>query len=87
MTATATYEWSALIERLQYHRERLKLNKVLIAKMIKEHYGKSFWSLSDGEIVELGKTMKECNTVEELQEKLPKKVEVIMQDTDIFNSI
>ncbi|BAQ67086.1 hypothetical protein GM3709_3851 (plasmid) [Geminocystis sp. NIES-3709] len=43
--------------------------------------------MSDGEIVELGKTMKECNTVEELQEKLPKKVEVIMQDTDIFNSI
>jgi hypothetical protein len=82
-----TYEWTALIERLRYHRERLGLGKAQTAQLIKQHYGRSFWHLSDREVVELGVKMKESATPEELHAKLPLNKTVLIDDTDIFNSI
>lgn len=83
----ATYEWSAVMERLSYHRERLGLGKAEVAKIIKEHYGRGFWHLADAEVVELGQHLSLCNSLDDLMQRLPKQSEQLIEDTDIFKSI
>lgn len=67
--SNVTYEWSAVIERLKYHRERLHVSKKTMAKWIKERYGKSFWHLSDQEIIELGQTLRNIDNWQEFAEQ------------------
>ena len=63
-------EWEALIDRLKYQRQRLQLTKEEVKEYIKAKYGKTFWRLTDSEIIDIGIAMKNCKTKEEFLKKI-----------------
>lgn len=60
------YEWSVIIERLSYHRNRLDISKKEMSEYIWETYKKSFWRLSDRQILDLGLTLAHCKHKSEI---------------------
>ena len=58
-------EWNVIVERLSYHRQRLKLSKQEVINYITQKYDTVFWKLTDEQIVELGKFMASCQTADE----------------------
>ena len=58
-------EWNVIVERLSYHRQRLKLTKPEVVNYITKKYNTVFWKLTDEQIVELGKFMGSCQTADE----------------------
>lgn len=63
-------EWDAVIERLKYHRQRLNLDKSDVIDYIKDKYGKTFYQLTDSQVMELGKTLANCDTKGDFMELL-----------------
>lgn len=51
------YEWDVIVDRLGHHRNRLNISKKEMNEYIWETYKKSFWRLSDGQIIDLGLTL------------------------------
>lgn len=74
--ATKTYDWSAIVERLHHHRERLGIDKDEMRRYIMETYHKPFMHLSDSEVIALGKTLKEAKHKDDLLKVLPQAPEV-----------
>ena len=60
------YEWDVIVDRLGHHRNRLNINKKEMNEYIWETYKKSFWRLSDREIIELGLTLAHCKHKSEI---------------------
>ena len=60
------YDWGQLIERLAYHRTRLGIDKPTMSAWIRRTYGVGFWQLSDDQLIEMGKTMAQSETAEQL---------------------
>lgn len=58
-------EWSVIIDRLSYHRQRLKLSKEEVISYITQKYNTVFWKLTDEQVVELGKFMASCQNAED----------------------
>jgi len=48
------YDWRCVCDRLAYHRQRLGLTKVEARLLIRWWYGKTFWQLTDAEIIDYG---------------------------------
>ena len=59
------FDWNKIIERLKYHRKRLKLNQEEVKKLIRQKYQCGFIKLPDEKIIELGLTFKACQTKED----------------------
>ena len=58
-------EWSVIIDRLSYHRQRLNLSKDTVKAYIKQKYNSVFWKLTNEQILELGKFMASCQTADD----------------------
>jgi len=59
-TKAIEVEWEDILKRLKHHRQRLSITKEEMKTYIKQKYGKTFWRLTDDEIIELGKTLGNC---------------------------
>lgn len=53
--------WERVIDRLGYHRQRLKLSKDDCKFIIDFRYGKKFYHLDDDELIDFGKFLAGCS--------------------------
>ncbi|WP_066119249.1 hypothetical protein [Geminocystis sp. NIES-3709] len=59
-TKVIEIEWTDLLKRLKHHRTRLSISKEEMKDYIKEKYGKTFWTLTNDQIVEIGTALGKC---------------------------
>jgi hypothetical protein len=73
MNQVIEIDWNEVMLRLTAQRQRLELSKEEVKTYIKAKYGYGFWRMTDNELMELGMTMKGCQTKDDFLSLIPVK--------------